>query len=61
MGSTEPTFGDEYRTPIRPSMIVDKNLTPACSVWRTLSGRDLYEHSESFRQPFHPNDPPGET
>jgi hypothetical protein len=61
MGSTEPIFGDDYRTPIRPSTIVDTNPTHARSVWRTSSGCNLYEHFESFRQPFHPNDPPGET
>jgi hypothetical protein len=61
MGSTEPIFGDEYRTPVHPSTAVDTNPTPARSVWRTSSRRDLYEHFESFRQPFHPHDPPSET
>jgi hypothetical protein len=61
MGSTEPIFGDEYRTPVHPSTTVDTNPTPAHSVWRTSSGHDLYEHFESFRQPFHPHDPPSET
>jgi hypothetical protein len=61
MGSTEPIFGDEYRTPVHPSTVVDTNPTPARSVWRTSSGCDLYEHFESFRQPFHPHDPPSET
>jgi hypothetical protein len=61
MGSTEPIFGDDYRNPIRPSTAVDTNPTPARSIWRTSSGRDLYENFESFRQPFHPHDPPGET
>jgi hypothetical protein len=35
MGSTEPIFGDEYRTPIHPTTAVDTNPTPARSVWRT--------------------------
>jgi hypothetical protein len=61
MGSTELIFGDEYRTPICPSTEVDTNPTPACYVWRTSSGHDLYEHFESFRQPFHPHDPSSET
>jgi hypothetical protein len=61
MGSTEPIFGDEYRTPIHPTIVVDTNPTPAHSVWRTSLGRDLYEHFESIRQPFNPHDPPGET
>jgi hypothetical protein len=61
MGSTKPIFGDEYRTHVRPSITVDTNPTPARSVWRTSSGRDLYENFESFRQPFHPHGPPGET
>ena len=61
MGSTEPIFGDEYMTPVRPSTAVDTNPTPAHFVWRTSSGRYLYEHFESFRQPFHPHDPPSET
>jgi hypothetical protein len=61
MGSIEPIFGDEYRTHVHPSTIVDTNPTPACSIWRTSSGCDLYEHFESFRQPFHPHDPPSET
>jgi hypothetical protein len=61
MGSTEPIFGDEYRTPIHPTTAVDTNPTPAHSVWRTSSGRDLYEHFESIRQPFNPHDPPVET
>jgi hypothetical protein len=61
IGSTEPTFGDEYRTLVCPSTAVDTNPTPTLSVWRTSLGRDLYENFESFRQPFHPHDPPGET
>jgi hypothetical protein len=61
MGSTEPTFGDEYRTPVCPSTAVDTNPTHARYVWRTSSGCDLYEHFESFQQPFHPHDPPSET
>jgi hypothetical protein len=61
MGSTEPTFGDEYRTLVRPTTAVDTNPTPARYVWSTSLGCDLYEHFESFRQPFHPYDPPGET
>jgi hypothetical protein len=44
MGSTEPTFGDEYRNLVRPTTTVDKNPTPSRSVWRTSSGHDLYEH-----------------
>jgi hypothetical protein len=61
MGSTEPIFGDEYRTHVHPSIAVDTNPTPARSIWRTSSGHDLYEHFESLRQPFHPHDPPNET
>jgi hypothetical protein len=61
MGSTKPIFGDEYRTLSCPSTAVDTNPTPACSIWRNSSGRDLYEHFESFSQPFHPHDPPSET
>jgi hypothetical protein len=61
MGSTEPTFGDEYRTPICPTTAIDTNPTPSHSVWRTSSGRDLYENFEPFRQPFNPHDPPVET
>jgi hypothetical protein len=61
MGSTEPIFGDEYRNHVCPSTVVDTNPTPTHSVWRTSSGHDLYEHFESFRQPFHPYDPLGET
>jgi hypothetical protein len=48
MGSTEPTFGDEYRTHVFPTTIVDRNPTPH-SIWRNSSGRDLYENFESFR------------
>jgi hypothetical protein len=61
MGSKKPTFGDEYRTPVRSTIAVDTNPTPTRSIWRTSSGRDLYEHFESFRQPFNPHDPPVET
>jgi hypothetical protein len=61
MGSTEPIFGDENRTLVHPSTVVDTNPTPAHSVWRTSSGCDLYEHFESFQQPFHPHDPHSET
>jgi hypothetical protein len=61
MGSTEPIFGDEYRTHVHPTTAVDRNPTPSHFVWRTSSGRDLYEHFESFRQPFNPHDPPVET
>jgi hypothetical protein len=48
MGSTEPIFGDEYRTLVCPNTVVDTNPTPAHSVWRNSSRRDLYEHFESF-------------
>jgi hypothetical protein len=58
MGSTEPIFGDDYRTPIRPTTTVDTHHTPAHSVWRTPSGRDLYEHFEYIRQPLNPHDTP---
>jgi hypothetical protein len=61
MGSTKPIFGDEYRTLVHPSTIVDTNPTPAHSVWRTSLGHDLYEHFKSFWQPFPPHDPPSET
>jgi hypothetical protein len=61
MGSTEPTFGDEYRTLVHPTIAVDTNHTPTHFVWRTSSGRDLYENFESFQQPFNPHDPPVET
>jgi hypothetical protein len=49
MGSKEPIFGDEYRTPIHPTTIVDTNPTPDHSLWRTSSGHNLYEHFESIR------------
>jgi hypothetical protein len=61
MASIEPTFGDDYRTHVRPTTAVDTNPTPAHSIWRTSSGCDLYENFESFRQPFNPHDPPIET
>jgi hypothetical protein len=61
MGSTEPLFGDEYRTPVHPSTAIASNPAPSHSVWRTSSGCDLCEHFESIRQPFHPHDPPSET
>jgi hypothetical protein len=61
MGSTEPLFGDKYRTPVRPSTAVETNPTHARSIWRTSSGHDLYEHFESIRQPFPPHGPPSET
>jgi hypothetical protein len=53
MGYTQPIFGEEYR-------VVNTNPTPARSIWRTPSGRSLYEHFESLRQPFHPDNLPGE-
>jgi hypothetical protein len=61
MGSIEPIFGDEYRTLVCPTTKVVTNHMPSHSVWRTSSGRNLYEHFESIRQPFHPHDPPSET
>ena len=61
MGSTEPTFSDEYRTHVRPTTSADTNPTPSHFVWRTLSGHDLYDYFESFRQPFNPHEPPIET
>jgi hypothetical protein len=48
MGSTEPTFGDEYRTLIHLRTEVDTNPTPYNYVWRTSSGHNLYEHFKSF-------------
>jgi hypothetical protein len=41
MGSTKPTFDDEYRTPIHPTTAVDTNPTPSHSVWITPSIRSL--------------------
>jgi hypothetical protein len=38
MGSTQPIFGEEYRTPIRPSTAVSISPTTARSIWRTPSG-----------------------
>ena len=35
MGSTQPIFGEEYRTPIPPRTTVNTNFTPARSIWRT--------------------------
>jgi hypothetical protein len=61
MGSTEPTFGHEYRTHVHPTTTIDTNPTPAHSIWRNSSGCDLYEHFESFQQPFNPHDPPIES
>jgi hypothetical protein len=61
MGSIEPIFGDEYRTLVCPTTAVDTNPTLVHYVWRTSSRRDLYEHFESFRQPFNPHDPPVES
>jgi hypothetical protein len=61
MGSTEPTFGDEYRTLVCPTTTIDTNPTPVRSVWRTSPGCNLYEHFESFQQPFNPHDPPVES
>jgi hypothetical protein len=61
MGSTKPIFGDEYRTPIHPTIVVDTNPTPTHSLWRNSLGHNLYENFESIRQPFHPHDPPIET
>jgi hypothetical protein len=46
MGSIEPIFGDEYRTPIHPTTVVNTNPAPTCSIWRTSSRHDLYEHFE---------------
>ena len=48
MGSTEPTFGDEYRTHVHPTTTVDTNPRPAHYIWRTSSICNLYEHFESF-------------
>jgi hypothetical protein len=48
MGSTEPTFGDEYRTLVCPTTAVYTNPTASHSVWRTSSGCDLYYHFEFF-------------
>jgi hypothetical protein len=58
MRSKEPIFGDDYRTPIHPTTTVDTNPTPSHYVWRTSLGCNLYEHFQSFRQPFNPHDPP---
>jgi hypothetical protein len=44
MGSIEPIFGNDYRTPIRPTTTVDTHHTPTHFVWRTPLGCDLYEH-----------------
>jgi hypothetical protein len=60
IGSMEPLFGDEYRTPVHPRTVVATNPTPARSIWRTSMGRDLYENFESIRQPFPLHDPPSE-
>jgi hypothetical protein len=59
MGSTQPIFGEEYGTPVRPSTATSISPTTARSIWRTPSGRNLYEHFESIRHPFRPDDLPG--
>jgi hypothetical protein len=48
MGSTEPIFGDEYRTHVYPTTTVDTNPTPSLFVRRTSLGRDLYENFKSI-------------
>jgi hypothetical protein len=58
MGSTQPIFGEEYGTPVRPSTATSISPTTARSIWRTPSGRNLYEHFDSIRHPFHPDGPP---
>jgi hypothetical protein len=57
MGSTKPTFGDEYRTLVHATTVVDTNPTPTHSIWRTSSRCNLYEHFKSFRHPFNLHDP----
>jgi hypothetical protein len=58
MGSTQPIFGEEYGTPVRPSTATSISPTTARSIWRTPSGRNLYEHFDSIRHPFRPDGPP---
>jgi hypothetical protein len=57
MGSKELIFNDEFRTPICHTDTTDPHQTPARSIWRTPSGRDIYEHFDFIRQPLDPNDP----
>jgi hypothetical protein len=58
MGSTEPIFGDDYRTPIRPTTIVDTNHTHTHYVWINPLGHDLYDNFEYIQQPLNPRDTP---
>jgi hypothetical protein len=44
MGSTERIFSDDFRTPVHPTDVVDPHKTPDRYVWRTPSGRDIYDH-----------------
>jgi hypothetical protein len=52
MEPIQPTFNEEYTTPIRSTEMVDPQQTLVCSIWRTPSGRDLYEKNNFSRPPF---------
>jgi hypothetical protein len=48
---------DEYITPVQSAGMVNPQQTPVRSIWRTPSGRDLYEHFNFSRPPLDPHDP----
>ena len=48
---------NEYITPVRSAGMVNQQQTLVCSIWRTPSGRDLYENFNFSRPPLDPHDP----
>jgi hypothetical protein len=43
MEPRQPNFNEEYTTPVRSTEMVDPQQTLVHPIWRTPSGRDLYE------------------
>jgi len=55
MEPLQPTFNQEYTTPVRSTKMVDPQQNLVCSIWGTPSVQDLYEKF-NFNQPL--LDPP---
>jgi hypothetical protein len=54
MEPIQPNFNDEYTTPVCSTEMVNPQQTHVRSIWRTPSGRDLYEKFNFSRPPFDP-------
>jgi hypothetical protein len=54
MEPEQPNLNEEFTTPVRSTEMVDPHQTHVHPIWRTPSGRDLYEKINFSRPLFNP-------